>query len=60
MYQPRRQFDNVFKLQVVQMVKDQGLSISKVCDDMNCSTPLVKSDECRISRSTKDRQAVDG
>ncbi|MDD2800230.1 MAG: transposase [Methylococcales bacterium] len=35
MNQPRRQFDGVFKLQVVQMIKDQGLSISQVCQDMN-------------------------
>ncbi len=30
----RRVFDTDFKLQVVQMVKAQGLSISQVCTDM--------------------------
>ena len=30
----RRVFDTNFKLQVVQMVKTQGLSISQVCKDM--------------------------
>ena len=30
----RRVFDTVLKLQVVQMVKKQGLSISQVCKDM--------------------------
>jgi len=39
---PRRQFDSVFKLQVVQMVKDQGLSISQVCQDMNLGETAVR------------------
>ena len=30
----RRVFDTSFKLQVVQMVKAQGLSIAQVCKDM--------------------------
>lgn len=30
----RRAFDASFKLQVAQMVKTQGLSISQVCKDM--------------------------
>jgi transposase len=42
MSQPRRQFDSVFKLQVVQMVKDQGLSISQVCQDMNLGETAVR------------------
>jgi transposase len=36
---PRRQFDSVFKLQ---MVKDQGLSISQVCQDMNLGETAVR------------------
>jgi len=42
MSQPRRQFDSVFKLQVVQMVKEQGLSISQVCQDMNLGETAVR------------------
>ncbi len=42
MNQPRRQFDSVFKLQVVQMIKDQGLSISQVCQDMNLGETAVR------------------
>jgi transposase len=36
---PRRQFDSVFKLQ---MVKDQGLSISQVCQYMNLGESAVR------------------
>ncbi|RDK10496.1 transposase [Cupriavidus lacunae] len=30
----RRQFDASFKLEVVRMVRDQGLSVSEVCRSM--------------------------
>lgn len=30
----RRTFDTAFKLQVVQMVKEQGLSVGQVCHDL--------------------------
>ena len=30
----RRTFDTTFKLQVLLMVKEQGLSVSQVCRDM--------------------------
>ena len=43
MNQKCRTFDANFKLQVVQMIKDQGLSISQVCQDMN----LGKTAVCR-------------
>jgi len=42
MSQKRRQFDANFKLQVVQMIKDQGLSISQVCQDMNLGETAVR------------------
>ncbi|MCP1606708.1 transposase-like protein, partial [Pseudomonas citronellolis] len=35
MSRKRRTFDASFKLQVVQMIKDQGLSITQVCRDMD-------------------------
>ena len=38
---PRRAFDAAFKLQVVKMVRDQGLSVGQVCKDLN----LVNSAE---------------
>ena len=38
----RRVFDTDFKLQVVQMVKAQGLSISQVCKDMKLGQSAVR------------------
>ena len=38
----RRIFDTDFKLQVVQMVKAQGLSISQVCRDMTLGESAVR------------------
>jgi transposase len=42
MNQKRRTFDANFKLQVVQMIKAQGLSISQVCQDMNLGETAVR------------------
>ena len=38
----RRVFDTEFKLQVVQMVKTQGLNISQVCKDMKLGESAVR------------------
>ena len=38
----RRVFDTDFKLQVVQMVKKQGLSISDVCKEMKLGQSAVR------------------
>ena len=38
----RRVFDTDFKLQVVQMVKTQGLSISQVCKDMKLGESVLR------------------
>ena len=38
----RRSFDESFKLQVVQMVKTQGLSVAQVCKDMNLGSTAVR------------------
>ena len=38
----RRIFDTSFKLQVAQMVKTQGLSISQVCKDMKLGESAVR------------------
>lgn len=31
----RRAFDAAFKLQVVKMIREQGLDVSQVCKDLN-------------------------
>jgi transposase len=38
----RRNFDTAFKLQVVKMVRDQGLSVSQVCRDLNLVDSAVR------------------
>ena len=38
----RRNFDTAFKLQVVRMVRDQGLSVGQVCRDLNLVDSAVR------------------
>jgi transposase len=38
----RREFDTSFKLEVVRMVKDQGLSVSDVCRTMDLGETVVR------------------
>lgn len=38
----RRDFDSSYKLEVVRMVKDQGLSITDVCRDMDLGETAVR------------------
>ena len=38
----RRTFDDSFKLQVVKMIKDQGLTVSQVCRDLNIGDTAVR------------------
>jgi transposase len=42
MNEKRRIFDTSFKLQVVQMIKDQGMKIRQVCEDMNLGEKAVR------------------
>lgn len=42
MSQTRRTFDTSFKLQVVRMIKDQGLGVSQLCRDMNLGETAVR------------------
>jgi len=42
MNRKRRTFDTDFKLQVVQMIREQGLSISQVCRDMDLGETAVR------------------
>ena len=38
----RRTFDTSFKLQIVQMIRSQGLSIAQVCNDMDLGETAVR------------------
>ncbi|EUC18349.1 transposase IS3/IS911 family protein, partial [Burkholderia sp. BT03] len=38
----RREFDASFKLEVVRMVRDQGLSVSEVCRSMELGETAVR------------------
>ena len=38
----RREFDASFKLQVVQMVREQGLSVPHICRDMDLGETAVR------------------
>ncbi|PPU91164.1 transposase, partial [Xanthomonas hyacinthi] len=38
----RRTFDTAFKLQVVQMIQDQGLSVGQVCRDLDLVDSAVR------------------
>lgn len=42
MSQKRRVFDESFKLKVVQMIRDQGLSVGQVCRDMKLGDTAVR------------------
>ena len=42
MNQNRRKFDTSFKLKIVQMIKDQGLSVGQVCRDMKLGETAVR------------------
>jgi len=42
MTKKRRAFDDSFKLQVVKMIKDQGLAVVQVCKDLNIGETAVR------------------
>jgi len=42
MRQARRKFDTSFKLKVVQMIKEQGLSVGEICRDMKVGETAVR------------------
>lgn len=42
MKQKRRTFDASFKLQIVQMIRDQGVSVGQVCRDMKLGETAVR------------------
>ena len=38
----RRVFDDSYKLEIVKMIKDQGLTVSQVCQDQNIGKTAVR------------------
>lgn len=42
MSQTRRTFDTSFKLQVVEMIRSQGVGVGQVCRDMNLGETAVR------------------
>lgn len=40
---PRRSIEPAFKLQVVKMIREQGLSVSQVCKDLELTDNAVRS-----------------
>jgi transposase len=42
MNKERRVFDTTFKLEVVKLIKEQGLSVSQVCTDMSIGETAVR------------------
>lgn len=42
MNQKRRVFDASFKLEIVRMIRDQGLSVAQVCRDMKLGETAVR------------------
>lgn len=51
---PRRMFELAFKLQVIDMVRTQGLSIAQVCRDMR----LPRSVLARCTSSMKNKRCA--
>ena len=43
MTRKRRAFDSSFKLQVVKMIKEQGLSVMQVCRDLDLGETIVRN-----------------
>jgi len=43
MAQKRRKFDSSFKLEVVKMVRDQGLAVNQVCQDLRIGDTQVRT-----------------
>ena len=46
MTQKRRVFDASFKLQVVQMIREGGLTVAQVCRDMELGETAVRRWQC--------------
>ena len=63
MSQTRRVFEASFKLQVVRMIKDQGMTVSQLCRDMNLGETAVRRWVAQVDGavgSARTRLAPDG
>lgn len=56
--QPRRTFDAAFKLQVVKMVREQGLSVGQVCKDLNLVDSAVRRWLTQFDTETAGRAGI--
>ena len=54
----RRHFDAAFKLQVVQMIRDQGLSVSDVCRDMKLGETAVRRWLAQVDAEAAGRPGI--
>ncbi len=54
----RRAFDAAFKLQVVKMIRQQGLSIGQVCKDMNLVDSAVRHWLTQLDAETVGRPGI--
>jgi len=43
MNKERRVFDTTFKLEVVKLIKEQGVSVGQVCTDMSIGAKILSS-----------------
>lgn len=54
----RRTFSAEFKLQVVQMIREQGLSVSEVCRDMKLGETAVRRWLTQVEEETAGRAGI--
>ena len=52
----RRNFDAAFKLQVVQKMRDQGLSVGEVCRDMKLGETAVRRWLAQVNEEAAGRE----
>ena len=55
---PRRPMDPAFKLQVVKMIREQGLSVSHVCKDLDLTDSAVRAWLKQFGEETAGRPGV--
>ncbi len=55
---PRRAFDAAFKLQVIKMVREQGLSIAQVCKDLKLVDSAVRRWLVQFDEETGGRPGI--
>jgi transposase len=54
----RRHFDAAFKLQVVQMIQEQGLSVGEVCRDMKVGETAVRRWLAQVDEEAAGRPGI--